>query len=64
LNHDLPLVLSSAVRRSGNDPARDRAVMHTGNAVSFEEIVATLDQSWLWSAPSKERRRCDAPCSR
>jgi hypothetical protein len=33
-----------AVHRSGNDPARDRAVLHTGNSADFAEIVATLDQ--------------------
>jgi hypothetical protein len=36
--------LTHAVHRSGNDPVRDRAVLHTGNATGFEEIVATMDQ--------------------
>jgi hypothetical protein len=34
---------SGGAHRSAADPVRDRAVLHSGNAVSFEEIAAALD---------------------
>lgn len=34
---------AGGVHRSGTDPVQDRAVLHTSNALEFDEVVAVMD---------------------